>query len=405
MKRLLIGICGGIAAYKICEVISTLFKTEQVEIKVILTDSAQKFITPLTITTLSRYPVYTDENFWQPINYRPLHIELGEWADVFLIAPLTANTLAKLALGFADNLLTNTVLASNCPILLAPAMNTDMWLQLSVQNNWQLLTQNPRYHTIGPGSGLLACDRVGSGRMSEPAEIISYILSLFYTEGKKDLKGKKVLISGGGTREFFDPVRYIGNPSSGKMGIALVKAALHRGAEVKFVHGIIDDHLLANIPEARLIPITNSEEMYREMSGNFTDADIIIMSAAVADVKPREYYGEKIAKKDLPSALELSPVKDIIAELGKLKKGNQRLIGFAAQTGDIITPAREKMSRKNLDIIVANPIDQVNSGFGNDRNQAIFLDNQNREIEIENCDKLEMGHKLFDFIMSYKLRL
>ncbi len=399
MKRVLIGICGGIAAYKICEVISTLFKTEQVEIKVILTESAQQFITPLTITTLSRHPVYTDQNFWQPINYRPLHIELGEWADVFLIAPLTAHTLAKLALGLADNLLTNTVLASNCPILLAPAMNTDMWLQLSVQNNWQLLTQNPRYHTTGPGSGLLACDRVGSGRMSEPSAIISYILSLFYTQGKKDLKGKKVLISGGGTREFFDPVRYIGNPSSGKMGIALVKAALHRGAEVKFVHGIIDDHLLANIQEARLIPITNSEEMYQQMMGNFTDADIIIMSAAVADVKPSEYYGEKIAKKDLPSALELSPVNDIIAELGRLKKANQRLIGFAAQTGDIITPAREKMMRKNLDIIVANPIDQVNSGFGNDRNQAIFLDNQNRQIDIENCDKLDMGHQLFDFIL------
>ncbi|HEY9604729.1 MAG TPA: bifunctional phosphopantothenoylcysteine decarboxylase/phosphopantothenate--cysteine ligase CoaBC, partial [Allocoleopsis sp.] len=234
-RRVLMGVGGGIAAYKVCEVISTLFKAG-VQIKAILTQSAQEFITPLTIATLSRHPAHTDRVFWEPIHHRPLHIELGEWADVFVLAPLTANTLGKLAHGLADNLLTNTVLASRCPVLLAPAMNTDMWEQQSVQRNWQQLLTDSRYHSVGPDAGLLACDRVGSGRMAEPSEILSAIESLLHTGGKRDLVGKRVLISTGGTREHLDPVRFIGNPSTGKMGLALAQAALHRGATVTLVH-------------------------------------------------------------------------------------------------------------------------------------------------------------------------
>ena len=394
-KRVVVCVGGGIAAYKVCELVSTLFKSG-VELRIILTKSAQKFITPLTLSTLSRYQAYTDENFWQPIYSRPLHIELGEWADLIVIAPLTANTLAKLAYGMADNLLTNTVLASTCPVLLAPAMNTDMWEQVAVQRNWQQLLTDSRFYGMETGSGLLACDRIGAGRMAEAAEIFIYIQSLLYTQGKRDLVGKEVLISAGGTREFLDPVRFIGNPSTGKMGLALAQAALHRGAKVILVHcpGSWDVPL-----GVEAIPVITAEEMQGVMLKHLPSADIIIMSAAVADVKPKDYSSEKLPKRSLPENLPLAAVPDIVAEIGNRKQPHQYLIGFAAQTGDIITPAKEKLQRKKLDAIVANPIDQVDSGFGSDNNQAVFLDRLGREVEIPACSKLEMAHYLFDFVL------
>jgi phosphopantothenoylcysteine decarboxylase/phosphopantothenate--cysteine ligase len=394
-KKVLIAVGGGIAAYKVCELVSTLFKSG-VELRIILTKSAQKFITPLTLSTLSRYQAYTDENFWQPIYSRPLHIELGEWADLIVIAPLTANTLAKLAYGMADNLLTNTVLASTCPVLLAPAMNTDMWEQVAVQRNWQQLLTDSRFYGMETGSGLLACDRIGAGRMAEAAEIFIYIQSLLYTQGKRDLVGKEVLISAGGTQEYLDPVRFIGNPSTGKMGLALAQAALHRGAKVILVHcpGSWDVPL-----GVEAIPVITAEEMQGVILKHLPSADIIIMSAAVADVKPKDYSSEKLPKRSLPENLPLAAVPDIVAELGKRKQPHQYLIGFAAQTGDIITPAKEKLQRKKLDAIVANPIDKVDSGFGSDNNQAVFLDRLGRELEIPACSKLEMAHYLFDFVV------
>ena len=393
--RVLVGIGGGIAAYKVCEVISSLFKAG-IEVKVILTDGAQQFITPLTVATLSRHPAYTDRDFWQPIHQRPLHIELGEWADVLLIAPLTANTLGKLANGLADNLLTNIVLASNCPILLAPAMNTEMWEQVAVRRNWQLLTQDLRYHTTGPNAGLLACDRVGSGRMSEPADMLPYITSLLHTHGDRDLQGKRVLISAGGTREFFDPVRFIGNPATGKMGLALARAAAHRGAIVTLVHGSLPDTPIDD--PIRSIAVVSSADMQREMLDRFTESDIVIMCAAVADVKPASYSSEKLPKKLLPTELKLVAVPDIIADLSKRKQPHQKLIGFAAQTGDIITPALEKLHRKQLDALVTNPVDLPDSGFGSDRNQAVLLKRNGERIDILPCSKLAMAHQIFDNI-------
>jgi phosphopantothenoylcysteine decarboxylase / phosphopantothenate---cysteine ligase len=393
--RVLIGIGGGIAAYKVCEIISTLFKTA-IEVKVILTAGGEQFITPLTVATLSRHPAYTDRDFWQPIHHRPLHIELGEWADLLLIAPLTANTLGKLAHGLADNLLTNTVLASACPVLLAPAMNTDMWNQVAVQRNWQLLTQDPRYHAAGCGVGLLACDRVGMGRMAEPSEILPYINSLLHTRGKLDLQGKRVLISTGGTREFFDPVRFIGNPATGKMGLALAQAAVHRGAIVTLVHSTLPE--IAIDRRIKTISVVNSEQMQQQLVTQFPDADLVLMSAAVADVKPANYSSQKLPKKLLPTQLELAPVPDIIAQLSQLKQPHQQLIGFAAQTGDIVTPALEKLQRKQLDAIVANPVDLPDSGFGSDRNQAIVLKQNGDRLDILPCAKLEMAHQILDCI-------
>ncbi|WP_138498392.1 bifunctional phosphopantothenoylcysteine decarboxylase/phosphopantothenate--cysteine ligase CoaBC [Nostoc sp. PA-18-2419] len=395
-NRVLVAIGGGIAAYKICDLISKLFQTG-VEVRVILTRSAQEFITPLTVATLSRHQAYTDDDFWQPTYSRPLHIELGEWADVIVIAPLTANTLAKLAYGMADNLLTNTVLASTCPVLLAPAMNTDMWEQLSVQRNWQQLSIDSRYHGMNTASGLLACDRVGAGRMAEPPEILAYIQSLLHTQGKRDLVGKRVLISAGGTREHLDPVRFIGNPSTGKMGLALSQAALHRGARVTLVHTPANWEAPLGV---QAISVISADQMHHALLEYLANADIIVMSAAVADVKPRDYSTEKLSKRSLPQALPLEPVPDIIAQLAELKQSHQILIGFAAQTGNIVNSALEKLQNKKLDAIVANPIDRADSGFGSDRNQAIFLDNQGHQVEIALCSKLEMAHQLFDFVIS-----
>jgi phosphopantothenoylcysteine decarboxylase / phosphopantothenate---cysteine ligase len=394
-RRILVGVGGGIAAYKVCEVVSTLAKAGA-DVQVLLTQSAQEFITPLTLATLSRHTVYTDRDFWSPQPQpRPLHIELGEWAELLVIAPLTANSLAKLVYGLADNLLTNTVLASTCPILVAPAMNTDMWEQPTVQRNWQLLQSDARYHSVGPDAGILACDRVGAGRMAEPLEILTYIQSILHTQGQRDLLGKRILISAGSTREHLDPVRFIGNPSTGKMGLALAQAALHRGAAVTLVHGPMTERLP---PGVQAISATSAQDMEQAMQDHFLQADWIVMAAAVADVKPAQYSAQKLPKRDLPPSILLETVPDIVAGLSKLKQSHQRLIGFAAQTGEIETPALEKLKQKGLDAIVANPIDQPSTGFGSDFNQAILLDQQGRRVVVKRCTKLQLAHYLFDFI-------
>jgi phosphopantothenoylcysteine decarboxylase / phosphopantothenate---cysteine ligase len=367
-----------------------------------LTDSAQQFITPLTVTTLSRHPVYTDASFWAATHERPLHIQLGEWADVFLIAPLTANTLGKLALGLADNLLTNTVLASTCPILVAPAMNTAMWQQQTVQQRWQELKALERFHSIGPEEGLLACDTVGTGRMAEPENIVPYLTSLLYSKGKRDLVDKQILISSGGTREYLDLVRFIGNPATGKMGLALATAAWHRGARVELVQastlevptGSADSWCGA----IAIKNVVSAAQMQEALVSAFPQADWTIMAAAVADVKPLHTATTKLPKHELPTALSLASVPDIVQALSQLKQPHQKLIGFAAQTGDIVPPALEKLKRKGLDAIVANPIDVVDSGFGGDRNQAIFINARGHQTPIPHCTKLEMAHRILDLI-------
>lgn len=392
-KRVLVGLGGGIAAYKVCEVISTLAKAG-VEVRAILTAAAEEFITPLTVTTLSRHPAYTDADFWQPLHQRPLHIELGEWADLLLLAPLSAHTLAKLAQGLADDLLTNTILASTCPVLLAPAMNTTMWQQGVVQRNWGQLLQDGRYHATGPEAGVLACDTVGAGRMAEPTQILAHLNSLFWTGGRRDLAGKHLLISAGGTREHLDPVRFIGNPATGKMGLALAAAARHRGARVTLVHGPLREVLPAGVAA---VGVVSAAQMRAALVELFPEADWLVMAAAVGDVQPAQYHSEKLPKRSLPTHLALQPVPDILSELSQQKQPHQRLIGFAAQTGEIVAPAQQKLVAKKLDLMVANPIDQPGSGFGSDRHQAVFLDAQGRRLEVPPCSKLELAHALFDF--------
>ena len=394
-RRILVGVTGGIAAYKVASLVSSLSKAGAI-VRVILTASAEQFVTALTFATLSRHRAYSDRDFWQADQGKPLHIELGEWAELFILAPLSANTIGKLAHGLADNLLTNTVLASRCPILLAPAMNTDMWEQKSVQRNWTLLREDDRYHSAEPGDGLLACDRVGTGRMAEPEELLVQIRSMLHMNGVRDLLGKRVLISAGGTQEFMDPARFIGNPSTGKMGLALAFAARDRGAEVTLVH--------ATLPEipcgVQSISTPSAAEMETAMRSHLPNNDWIIMCAAVADLKPAEKVAYKRPKSELSLSLALAHVPDIVAGLAKLKQPNQKLIGFAAQTGDYVTPALEKMQRKGLDAIVANPIDQAQGGFGSDDNQAMWCDREGNQVPIPLCSKLEMAHLIFDRIIA-----
>ncbi|MEL7052315.1 MAG: bifunctional phosphopantothenoylcysteine decarboxylase/phosphopantothenate--cysteine ligase CoaBC [Cyanobacteria bacterium J06588_5] len=408
MPKVLVGVTGGVAAYKVCEVTSTLAKAG-VEVRVIMTQQAQSFVSAVTFAALSRHSVYTDSDFWSAQQGRPLHIELGEWADVFLIAPLTANTLGKLAHGLADNLLTNTVLASTCPVLLAPAMNTDMWQQATVQRNWRQLVEvgaeemagRHRFHAVGPGAGLLACDRVGTGRMAEPPEIVTHIHSLLHTRGELDLQGKHLLISTGSTREFIDPVRFIGNPATGRMGVALALAAQHRGASVTLVHGPLTSAVSATLSDRiEQISVTTAAEMESAMLHQLSRADWVIMAAAVADVRPAHTAQGKLAKKDLPSELPLVPVPDIVAQLSDRKAAHQLIVGFAAQTGDIITPAIDKLERKKLDAIVANPIDKPDSGFGSTHNEAVILlaqkDSRASQTAVANGSKLNLAHRLYD---------
>jgi phosphopantothenoylcysteine decarboxylase/phosphopantothenate--cysteine ligase len=394
-RRILVGIGGGIAAYKVCELVSSLAKAGE-EVRVVLTAGAQRFITPLTLATLSRHPAYTDVDFWQPSHGRPLHIDLGEWAEVMILAPLTANTLAKLAHGLADNLLLNVILASTCPVLLVPAMNTDMWEQQSVQRNWQQIQADLRYHSLAPGAGRLACDRVGPGRMAEPADMEAYGRSLLHTQGRRDWAGRRVLINAGGTREYLDPVRFIGNPSTGKMGVTLALAALHRGATVTLVHGPLEPTLLERLRGVHCIAVTSAQDMHRAMIAEFMTADYIFLAAAVADVAPATYAPHKLAKQDLPESLPLVSVPDIAADLGQRKQPAQKLIGFAAQTGEIVPPALAKLERKRLDAIVANPIDLPDSGFGSDRNQAVMLFATGEKVAIAPTSKLLMAHHILD---------
>ena len=398
-KRIVVGVCGGIAAYKVCQLVSTLAKAGA-EVKVVLTQSAAEFVTPLTFATLARHPAYVDADFWHRSAGRPLHIQLADWAEAIAIAPLTANTLAKLAYGLADNLLTNLFLASNCPVLLAPAMNTQMWTQDSVQRNWQQLLADARYRSMTPAAGRLACDAEGTGRLPEPEAIATQLLAVLWTHGRADWQGKQVLVSGGGTREFLDAVRFIGNPSSGKMGWAIARAARDRGATVTFVHAPLSLSADQPLEGIETVAVTSSAEMRSALLEHFSLADVTMMSAAVGDVRPEHSVEGKLPKSQLPDCLPLAPIPDIVQELCQKKNQRQTVIGFAAQTGDPLPPAIAKLERKGLDAIVANAIDRPDSGFASACNQATFVAKDGRQQEIPRCSKLELAHQLLDFVKT-----
>ncbi|GAB6065519.1 bifunctional phosphopantothenoylcysteine decarboxylase/phosphopantothenate--cysteine ligase CoaBC [Aquifex pyrophilus] len=342
MANVLIGVCGGIASYKVCELIREL-KREGHRIKVLMTPFAEKFISPLTFHTLSGEKVYT-EKVWEE---EPLaHINLARWADVFLIAPSTANTISKIANGISDNLLTTTVLAYKKKLLIAPAMNTVMYRSEPVRENLEKL-RKWGHIIIEPEFGILACEEVGEGKLANVERLKDWVN---YALEEKSLKGKRVLITCGATREYIDPVRFISNESSGEMGFSLARVCRWKGAEVKVIAGFTT---AKEPPEVEIKRVRTAEEMRKEVLESFGSSDIVIMNAAVSDFRPKEFKESKIKKRE-KLTLELFKNPDILKELGE-KKDKQILVGFALETDNIIDYARKKLLEKNLDLIVANP--------------------------------------------------
>ncbi|MEX0883137.1 MAG: bifunctional phosphopantothenoylcysteine decarboxylase/phosphopantothenate--cysteine ligase CoaBC [Cyclobacteriaceae bacterium] len=365
-KRILLGVTGGIAAYKAAHLTRLLIK-EGAEVKVIMTTSALDFITPLTLSTLSKGPVY-HQFFDEHTGEWNDHVAFGSWADVFLIAPLTASTLAKLANGQSDNLLCATYLSAKCPVMMAPAMDLDMYQHPAVQANLKKLEEFGNL-ILEARYGELASGLVGHGRMAEPEEILEALQTLI--EGKKSLSGKKMMITAGPTQEAMDPVRYLSNHSSGKMGIAIAEEAFKRGAEVTLVVG--PTSLKPKYDEILMIPVVSAEEMFEQAANLHEKMDIIVFSAAVADYRPAEVSKEKIKKSEESLTLTLVKNRDIAKSLGQTKRKDQVHIGFALETDEGLESAHNKLLQKGFDFIVLNSLDDPGAGFQKDTNQVSFL--------------------------------
>ena len=393
-KNILLGITAGIAAYKSASLVR-LFIKAGANVKVVMTPASKDFITPLTLTTLSKNPVYSsfvdeddDNEVWNN------HVELGLWADYFVIAPATANTMAKMANGVCDNILLATYLSAKCPVYFAPAMDLDMYKHESTKTSFEKLTAYGN-KMIPAGTGELASGLVGEGRMAEPEEIISFIekdiLSLL------PLHGKKVLITAGPTYEALDPVRFIGNHSSGKMGFEIAKAAANLGAEVILVSGPTHQTITHSLVSVK--PVVSAEDMYDEVHKHFETSDIAILSAAVADYRPKNVANQKIKKKDATFTIELEKTKDILKSLGEIKN-NQYLVGFALETNNELEHAKGKLKSKNLDLIVLNSLQDKGAGFGVSTNKVTFITSSNDIIENPLKSKAEVAKDLMQQILK-----
>ena len=360
-KCVVLGVSGGIACYKSCDLVSRLVKAG-LDVYVIMTENAAKLVQPLTFQTLSKHPVAVDT--FQPVNaFEVEHIALAQRADLFVIAPATANILAKLAHGIADDMLSTTALATRAPMLVAPAMNTAMWEHPATQANMRILTERG-VMTCGPEGGLLACGDSGMGRMSEPSDIAEKILAVLNSQ--QSLSGLKVLVTAGPTREPLDPVRFLTNRSSGKMGYALAQAALERGAEVTLVSGPV---ALSAPRGARVLPVETTEDLLKTMLAETSAHDIIIQAAAPADYRPESVADQKIKKQHGDDfTLRLTETPDVARAVGEIRHPGQVIVGFAAETERLTENARGKLSRKNLDMIVANDVTRPGAGFDVDTN-------------------------------------
>ena len=364
-KHIVLGVTGGIAAYKAVEVVSRLRKAGA-HVHVIMTRGAQNFVTELTFREMSGEPVITD--MWAKVtHYHVEHIALAQLADVILVAPATANVLAKAACGMADDMLTTTLLATKAPIFVAPAMNTAMYENPVTQENIERL-RTRGVHIIAPASGQLACGTSGAGRLPEPVELVS-VLERFFAAQKRDLAGRKIVVTAGGTHEPLDPVRFLGNRSTGKMGFAVAEAAAARGANVVLVTGPVN---LATPAGVYRVDVLTAQEMHDAVLAQYADADAVIKAAAVADYRPKERAGQKIKKKDGSLVLELVRNPDILKELGE-RKTHQILVGFAAETERVLEYAAGKLKKKNLDFIVANDVSRTDAGFSADTNRVTIL--------------------------------
>jgi phosphopantothenoylcysteine decarboxylase/phosphopantothenate--cysteine ligase len=396
-RKILLGVTGGIAAYKAATIIR-LFIKEGAEVKVVMTPLAKEFITPLTLATLSKNPIMVD--FFDPEDGRwNSHVDLGMWADAYLIAPATANTIGKMAAGIADNLLLTTYLSSRCPVFLAPAMDLDMLAHPATVRNIVTLKSFGN-HIIEPGTGELASGLDGKGRMAEPEVIVKEIKEFFSKKKITELplRGRKVFINAGPTVEPIDPVRYISNHSSGRMGIALAEAAAALGAKVTLVLGPVT--LKPSGAMVQTIAVTTAAEMKEASAKAFRECDIAILAAAVADFTPETISGTKIRRDSGEMVIRLKPTEDIAALLGSRKKKHQFLVGFALETNDEVNNAIDKLKRKNLDMIVLNSLRDEGAGFGHETNRITIIDRNNNIDKFELKTKGEVASDILQKIIS-----
>ena len=390
-KKIVLGITGSIAAYKACILVRLLIK-KGAEVQVVMTPSAKEFITPLTLATLTKKPVVSEffdrrDGSWHS------HVSLGLWADAMLIAPASASTIGKMANGIADNMLVTTYLSMKAPVFVAPAMDLDMYAHPSTQQNLRKLASYGN-HIIEPGTGHLASDLEGKGRMEEPERIVE-VLEQFFAK-QSVLSGKKVLITAGPTYEKIDPVRFIGNYSSGKMGFALAEVCAEQGAEVTLVSGPVT--LTAKHPAIHRVDVESAAEMYEAATHNFPDADIAILCAAVADFTPKVSADKKIKRKGDNLTLELQPTRDIAAALGRVKREGQVMVGFALETNDELDNARKKLKEKNLDFIVMNSLQDKGAGFRVDTNKVTIIDRQGLTA-YDTKSKREVAEDIVEFLI------
>lgn len=392
-KKIVLGITGGIAAYKACNLARLLIK-KGAEVQVVMTPSAKEFITPLTLSTLTHKPVVSEffdrrDGSWHS------HVDIGLWADAMIIAPATASSIGKMANGIADNMLITTYLSMKAPVFVAPAMDLDMYAHPSTQQNIQRLVSYGN-HIIEPGTGFLASKLEGKGRMEEPEKIVEVLEKHFSKQ--QSLTGKSVLITAGPTYEKIDPVRFVGNYSSGKMGYALAEACAKQGAEVTLVSGPV--MLQTKHPAIRRIDVESAQEMYSAATTHFPQADIAILSAAVADFTPETTADKKIKRKGDELVLNLRPTQDIAAALGAIKNENQLLVGFALETDNEVQNAQDKMKRKNFDFIVLNSLQDKGAGFRVDTNKIIIIDRQQGTTVYETKSKQEVAEDIVEYIVS-----
>ncbi|WP_369995770.1 bifunctional phosphopantothenoylcysteine decarboxylase/phosphopantothenate--cysteine ligase CoaBC [Winogradskyella sp.] len=393
-KNILLGITAGIAAYKSANLVR-LFIKAGANVKVVMTPASKDFITPLTLSTLSKNPVYSsfvdEEDEGQVWNN---HVDLGLWADYFVIAPATANTMAKMVNGVCDNILLATYLSAKCSVYFAPAMDLDMYKHESTKTSFEKLKSYGN-KMIPAGTGELASGLVGEGRMAEPEDIVDFIEKDILDQ--LPLRGKKVLITAGPTYEALDPVRFIGNHSSGKMGFEIANAAANLGAEVILVTGPTHQKIENSFVDIK--PVVSAEEMYNEVHKHFESSDIAILSAAVADYRPKSVAEKKIKKKDTTFSIELEKTKDILKSLGEIKK-DQFLVGFALETNNELEHAKGKLKSKNLDLIVLNSLQDKGAGFGVSTNKVTFITSSNDIIEHPLKSKAEVAKDLMNQILK-----
>lgn len=393
-RRVLVGISGSIAAVKLPLVVSALVQCGA-EVRCLLTPAAAQLVSPVALASLSRNPCNLEADQWSHRAPRPLHVELAEWAELVLVAPLSATSLGRWVHGLADNLLTSTLLATEAPVLAAAAMNTAMWASKGVRRNWELLQSFERVLPLGPAAGLLACDRQGDGRMAEPQQLLLALECLQLWGWQRDWAGLRLLVTAGPTREPLDPARCLTNPSTGRMGVLLAQAARLRGAEVTLVHGplALDSQWLEGLA---CVPVQTAADMEQALVRLQPSADAIAMAAAVADHRRQHPLPHKLSKEEL--AVELTsgwqPVPDLLAGLVNRRPPGQRILGFAAQSGEVLAEARAKWARKGCDLLFANPIDQADAGFGAPSNHGWLLGAQGGEQLIQPGSKLAIAQQL-----------